>query len=369
MRNFVRISVVSCVMLGLALTARAQEGLSGADFDCLKLANSRREVPPGEKSSFLSFHHVWTPDLKYGEFQSNGINFVYELEGTGRDVVIVLPGAAGLPHEYLHPLMTSLGPYMRTVYFDRRADMQSSHSIFEAASPLELADDIDALRKTLGLNRVTLLGHSFGGTIALTYALRYPEHVKRLILVGTSAVIESQAEVEKRLAKMMTTTEAAVFYSGEGGTGRLSPCERVRNRYRALFPHYYHKVPDSGFLDRGVYSIYFDALARKHVLANDASGFDLRKQLGKITVPTLIFVGRFDDVTPVVHASELASHIPQAKLVVLEQSGHFPFAEENYLFTQWIKLFISSTGDLSNDWITAPPVDSSKIEPSTRAHN
>jgi proline iminopeptidase len=265
--------------------------------------------------------------------------------------------------------MTSLGTYVRLVYFDRRADMQSSHSIFEAATPGELADDIDALRKAIGLNRVTLLGHSFGGTVALTYALRYPQHVKRLILVGSSAVIESQAEVEKRLAKMMTTTEAAVFYSGEGGPGRLSPCDRVRNRYRALFPHYYHKVPDSGFLDRGVYSIYFDALARKHVLANDAGGFDLRGELGKIKVPTLVFVGRFDDVTPVVHASELASHIPQARLVVLEQSGHFPFAEENYLFTEWVKLFVLHTGDLGNDWITAPPVDSSKIEPTQRANN
>ena len=369
MRNFVRISVVSCVMLGLALTARAQEGLSGADFDCLKLAYSRREVAPGEKSSYLSFHNVWTPNVKHGEFQSNGLNFVYDLEGTGKDVVFVLPGAAGLPHEYLHPMLSSLSTYMRLVYFDRRADMQSSHSIFEAATPLELADDIDALRKTLGLNRVTLLGHSFGGTVALTYALRYPDHVKRLILVGSSAVIESQAEVEKRLAKMLTTTEAAVFYSGEGGTGRLSPCERVRNRYRALFPHYYHKVPDSGFLDRGVYSIYFDALARKHVLAKDEGGYDLRKDLGRINVPTLIFVGRYDDVTPVVHASELASHIPQARLVVLEQSGHFPFSEENYLFTQWVKLFVLSTGDLKNDWITAPPVDSSKVETSMKWNN
>ena len=133
MRNFVRISFVCCAILGLALSARAQEGLSRADFECLKLANSSREVAPGEKSPYLSFHHVWIPDLKYGEFESNGLKLVYELEGNGKDVVIVVPGAAGLPHDHLHPMLSTLGDYVKVVYFDRRADTLSTHSVFEMA--------------------------------------------------------------------------------------------------------------------------------------------------------------------------------------------------------------------------------------------
>ena len=361
MRNFVRIFVIACAMLGLALSASAQEGPSRADFECMKLANSSREVPPGAKSAYLSFHHVWIQDLKYGEFESNGLKLVYELGGNGKDVVFVVPGAGGLPHDHLHPMLSSLGAYVRLVYFDRRADMLSTHSVFETASPVELADDIDALRKHLGLKRVTLLAHSFGGTVALTYALRYPENVKRLVLVGTSAVVESQAEVEKRLSKLLTATESAVFYSGEGGTGRLSACERTRNRYRAMFPHYFHKVPDSGTLDRGVYSIYFDALGRKHVLARDNGGFDLRPQLSKINVPVLIIAGKHDEVTPVAHSAEMAAELPRARLVVLQQSGHFPFMEENYIFTQWIREFVLATGDFGSDWLTAPPVNSATI--------
>jgi proline iminopeptidase len=327
----------------------------------MKLANSSREVAAGEKSPYLSFHHVWIPDLKYGEFESNGLKLVYELGGNGKEVVFVVPGAGGLPHDHLHPMLSTLGAYVRLVYFDRRADMLSTHSVFETASPVELADDIDALRKHLGLKRVTLLAHSFGGTVALTYALRYPENVKRLVLVGTSAVVESQVEVEKRMAKLLTASEAAVFYSGEGGTGRLSSCERTRNRYRALYPHYFHKVPDSASLDRGVYSIYFDALGRKHVLAKDTGGFDLRGQLGRITAPVLVVAGRYDEVTPVVHAAELASELPRARLVVLQQSGHFPFIEESYIFTQWIRQFMLATGDFGTDWLTAPPVNATRI--------
>jgi proline iminopeptidase len=361
MRNFVRISAIASAVLGLALSARAQEGPSRADFECLKLANSSNVVAPGGKSPYLSFHHVWIQDLKYGEFESNGLKLVYELGGNGKEVVFVVPGAGGLPHDHLHPMLSSLGAYVRLVYFDRRADMLSTHSVFETASPVELADDIDALRKHLGLKRVTLLAHSFGGTVALTYALRYPENVKRLVLVGTSAVVESQAEVEKRIAKLLTATEAAVFYSGEGGTGRLSACERTRNRYRAMFPHYFHKVPDSATLDNNVYSIYFDALGRKLVLSRDTTGFDLRQQLSRINVPVLVLAGKYDEVTPVAHAAELAAELPRARLVVLKQSGHFPFMEENYLFTQWVREFVLATGDFGNDWLTAPPVNSATI--------
>jgi proline iminopeptidase len=239
--------------------------------------------------------------------------------------------------------------------------MLSTHSVFEQAGPVELADDIEALRKKLGLNRVTLLGHSFGGNVALAYALRYPDRVKRLILAGTSGVVESQAEVEKRIAKSLNGTEAASFYSGEGGTGKQSPCERTRSRYRALYPHYFHKVPDAGSLDRGVYSIYFDALARKQVLAADSGGFDLRQHLGKIQVPVLIFAGRHDEVTPLVHGSDLAANLRHSRLVVMEQSGHFPFLEENYLFTQWVHRFVIATADLKSDWVTSAPVNASTI--------
>ena len=79
----------------------------------------------------------------------------------------------------------------------------------------------------------------------------YPQYVKRLILVGSSAVIR-QVEVEKRLAKMMTTTEAAVSLPAKANRTDSRPASEC-----ATGIAFYHKVPDSGFLDRGVYSIYF----------------------------------------------------------------------------------------------------------------
>jgi proline iminopeptidase len=344
-------------MLGLTLTVPAQDGPTKADFECLKLANSNKHIPLSDQSSLATYHQVWLPELRIGEFKSNGLSLAYELEGVGRDVVIVVHGGAGLPHEYFHPMLSSLSRYARLVYFDRRADMLSTRSVFEPASPSELADDIDALRKSLGLQRVTLLGHSFGGNIALTYALRYPSHVKRLILVGTSALVESQSEVEKRLAKSLSAEEAAAFYSNEGTSKQVSPCEQARLRYRALYRHYFHKVPDNATLDRNVYAVYFDALARKQLLMNDPSGFDLRSQLSRVTVPVMVVAGRHDEVTPMADATELAAGLPQGMLVVMNQSGHFPFFEENYMFTQWVHRFLDGTGDFQTDAVTSAPTN------------
>lgn len=348
MKNLLRLCAIASVVLVLASLAHAQEGSTRAEFECLTLANSSRLAAAGVASPFLSFHHVWTPGLDYGTFQSNGLKLTYETQGSGDEVVIVVHGGAGLPHEYFHPMLYNLSRYAKLVFFDRRADMLSTSSGHGMASVTELSDDIDALRKTLGLERVTLLGHSFGATIALNYALRHPANVKRLILVSAAASVENPYEGEKRILKTLSKVEMAAYRSSEGGTGATKPCERVRMRYSVLYPHYFHKLVPYEF-DRGVYTVYFDALSKKVALAADSSGLDVRAQLSEIKVPVLVVAGRHDLVTPPDQSFQLANGLPQSRLVVLEHSGHFPFFEENYLFTEWVRQFMAATSGVQDD--------------------
>ncbi|HJQ69666.1 MAG TPA: alpha/beta hydrolase [Blastocatellia bacterium] len=349
MRNLIRITSILFLALGLVSVNQAQDKSTRAEFECLMMANSSAVVAHGDPARHASYHHVWMPDLRYGSFESNGVNFTYEMEGRGDETVIVVHGGAGLPHEYFHPMLSNLGRYAKMVYFDRRADMRSTKSVYDMASLDEMAEDVDALRQSLGLKRVTLLGHSFGGAIALTYALRYPDHVKRLILVSTAATIENPAEAEKRLVKKLTAKEMAAYSSNEGDSGVSSVCQRVLKRYRALFPHYFHKEHSARFLDGGVYSAYFDALAKKMVLASKQGSFDVRAALGQIKAPVLVFAGRHDVVTPVSQTAELAEGLPRSRAVVMEHSAHFPFVEESYLFTEWVRQFMAATNDMVND--------------------
>jgi len=343
------------MVLLLASLTRAQEGPTRAEFECLALANSSAVAAHGETEPFPSYHHVWTPGVDYGTFQSNGLNFVYETQGASDDVVIVVHGGPGFPHEYFHPMLYNLSRYAKLIYFDRRADMLSSRSGHGMASIEEMSDDIDALRKKLGLERVTLLGHSFGATIVLNYALRHPNNVKRLILVSAAATVENPNEGEKRIVKTLSKVERAAYTSSEGLAGGARPCERVRMRYAVLYPHYFDKlIPYES--DRGIYTVYFDALSKKEALADGSSALDVRARLNEIKVPVLVFSGRHDLVTPPDQSFTLARGLPQSRLVMMEHSGHFPFYEENYLFTEWVRQFMTATSGQKDERVILGPV-------------
>jgi pimeloyl-ACP methyl ester carboxylesterase len=125
-----------------------------------------------------------------------------------------------------------------------------------------------------------------------------------------------------------------------------------------LYPHYFYKPVPYEF-DRGVYTAYFDAVAKKQALASDSKSLDVRAQLGEIKVPALVIAGRHDLVTPPEQSFELASGLPQSRLVTLEHSGHFPFFEENYLFTEWVRQFMMATSGAIDDRTTRGPAGSS----------
>src|ERR1044072_230950 len=102
MKHLLRICVVSSIILALASLVSAQDGSTKAEFDCLKMSRSSGVAVPGRPEPYVSYHHVWTPGLTYGSFKSNGMNLTYETQGTGDEIVIVVHGGAGLPHEYFH---------------------------------------------------------------------------------------------------------------------------------------------------------------------------------------------------------------------------------------------------------------------------
>jgi proline iminopeptidase len=347
MKDTFRFCFALITLAALTTIAQGQDGPTRAEFECLSLSASSSIAQVTGRPSADSYHHIWTPVLTYGKFKSNGLELLYETQGVGSEVVIVLHGGPGMPHEYYHPMMSNLSRYAKVVYFDRRADMSSQRDKHNPVTVAEMADDVEALRQALGAERVTLLGHSFGTTIALNYALRYPDHTRRLILVSGAAAVENPAEAEKRLVNALSPIEMA-RYRNEGGTHNANPCERVRRHYGVLYPHYFYKLIPYEF-DRGIYTVYFDSLAKKLALTNDKQGLDMRDKLAAIKAPVLVVAGRHDLATTVTQSYDLAQGLPQSRFVVLEHSGHFPIFEENYLFTEWVRQFMIGTASFEND--------------------
>src|SRR4051812_48046156 len=109
--------------------------------------------------------------------------FVREI-GTG-DVIVVVHGGPDFDQSYLSPDLDRLSDMFRLVYYDQRGRGRSSAGV--SAADVTIASevqDLDTVRRSLGLERVVVLGHSWGGLIAMEYAIRFPRHVSALVLMN-----------------------------------------------------------------------------------------------------------------------------------------------------------------------------------------
>ena len=112
--------------------------------------------------------------------------FLYYTEIGHGDSLIVLHGGPGGAHNYFLPYLLPLARTNRLIFMDERGSGRSGKLENPSGYTVEnMADDVEALRQALRLNRINLLGHSLGGVVAQNYALRYQQHLSHLILANT----------------------------------------------------------------------------------------------------------------------------------------------------------------------------------------
>ena len=119
----------------------------------------------------------------------NGTDLFYIEVGEGLPC-LVMHGGLGFDHTGLHPWLDPLGEQMHLIYYDHRGNGRSGRPPPETITLEQLCSDADALREHLGIEKVAVLGYSFGGCIALEYALCYPERLSHLILVDTAPAFD-----------------------------------------------------------------------------------------------------------------------------------------------------------------------------------
>lgn len=274
----------------------------------------------------------------------NGVDLYFDVHGAGlrpdgerlvdTPAVLVLHGGPGLDHTALVPWLAPLTTVCQLVYVDHRGNGRSSRPPLGACTLEAMADDVEGLRRHLGLRDVTVLGVSFGGMVALTHALRHPDGAARLILSATAPSFEFVDEA-RRLARERATPDQLVEVE-HVLNGTFRDDAHLRAAFARIAPLYQHRnvaapAPDPSIVNAAMLNWFFAA---------GVGTYDVRPRLREIAVPTLVLTGRHDWICPPGQSAALLHALPDARQVVFEASGHRPHREENEAFLRVVREFV-----------------------------
>jgi proline iminopeptidase len=272
------------------------------------------------------------------EARINDTTLFYASVGEGRPL-LVMHGGLGWDHTYLRPWLDALGGQAEVIYYDHRGNGRSAApEDWSAVDHATWADDADALRAHLGFERIILFGHSYGGFLALEYALRHPDRLHGLILCGAGPVFEHQEAVVANAQERGTPEQVETI--SELLSGPVNSDADLEAGVETILPLYFHR-PDEAPLDAIVDEMTFRADAFNRAFFHCLPQYDVRDRLAAIDVPALVLGGRHDWVQPPAYSVEpLHDALPHAEKAIFERSGHCPFIEEPDVFaevvTDWL---------------------------------
>jgi len=256
------------------------------------------------------------------------VSLFVEVIGQG-DPILLMHGGPGADHHSMLPLRR-LADRFTLVFYDHRCNGRSTGAPVESMTWENLTADADALRRRLGYQTWAVLGHSFGGHVALEYALRHPDSLSHLVLLDTGGDSRWARENAPELLARRGYGPAKVKLVRRFFNGEIAPNEMLPAMLR-FGDAYYHDpslVRLARDMIRGEWRTKMrpEALifAGRHLLP----GWTVMDRLDEIRVPTLVIAGRDDFLFPPVHQVELAAGIPNARLRIIERAGHNPHSEQ-----------------------------------------
>jgi proline-specific peptidase len=267
----------------------------------------------------------------------------------GRLPVLVLHGGPGAGHDYLEALAALSATGRRVVFYDQQGCGNSDQPDDPGRWSVDLyVREVDAVRSALGLDRLHILGQSWGGMLLMEYLARSPVGVASAIIASSPASMPMWVAETGRLRAELPPEVIEILDRHEAAGTWDDPA------YEAAVNHFYERhlcrvVPFPEPVSRA-----FAKLARNPQVYRTMNGptefhvvgtlydWDISPRLDAIEVPVLITSGRHDEATPA-QMERLASLLPQAEWVVFEQSGHMPHAEEPDRYMAVVADFLART--------------------------
>lgn len=276
------------------------------------------------------------PPSREGYIPVENAQLYYRELGQGQPLII-LHGGPDFDHSYFLPEMDRLSDSFRIIYYDQRGRGKSATHVAPKDVSIESdSDDLDRLRQYFELESFALLGHSWGGLLALEYAIRHPRRVSQLILMNSAPASHDDYmlwswELPRIRAtgdeeKMKALSASAAFQEGDPDTVadycriHFKPTMRQPEQLESIVERLRISFTREGVLKARAIE---ERLTDETWLSNE---YNLLPKLKRLAIPTLILHGDYDFI-PVDRVTPIAQAIPGAHLVLLQDCGHFAFLE------------------------------------------
>ncbi len=268
----------------------------------------------------------------------------YESVGEG-PAILLLHGGPGAPSDYLVPLMDLAEDGFRVVRYDqlgsRRSDKPEDLTLYNVT---RFTEEVEAVRIALGLGQVHVIGQSWGSFLGLEYALVRPEGVKSLVLYsGAASTVECVAGMDALRAllppetfAMMAAREAVGDVQADDYVAAVAIL--MKRHLCRIDPYPPYMAESVANMARPVYETMWGP--NEFTCTGTLRSWDRSRDLGRITMPTLILCGKYDEVVPSCSRT-LHAGIADSELVIFEESSHSSHFEEPDRFFRVLRNFLS----------------------------
>lgn len=277
---------------------------------------------------------------------TNGVKLWTMERGQGSPIVVI-HGGPGMDHDTLAADLQPLERLHRLIYYDQRGGGQSTLPADTSLLTIDhYVEDLEAVRKFYGLDKLTILAHSFGPAVAALYAIKYPQHVDRMILIGPIPPMRGKffdefgATLQSRLTKEQRDRAAELQKQWTTGDARAI----CREYWSIMTPPRLATTssPDvvkSDFCTAPPAAIAYGMTKTNPKTFASLGDWDWRPQLAHVMAPALIIHGE-QDAIPMSMVSAWATSMPNAHLMRVRNAAHFPYAEQPQIVFTEIEAFL-----------------------------
>lgn len=239
--------------------------------------------------------------------------------------LLILHGGPGLTHDYLLPGMEKLKDGRMLIFYDQRGCGKSDALVDDSHLITTYLEDIEAIRKSYGLKKMNVLGHSFGGLLAMFYVVHHPEAVDKLVLLNTVAPSsEDYHRFEEEVGFRLSPLKDKLISLSTSRDPKL-----VKEYLKTIFETYFFDAKKADLLNLDLSKVAADHFFQVNGAFQEKfynKPFDLMDQLKTLKIPTLIIHGDSDPI-PYHTVTKIHEAIQGSSYVLMKNCGHFPYVE------------------------------------------